>query len=234
MKSIKRLKLYFVRHGYTLFNKTTQVQGSCDSPLTDIGKQQAVLTGKALKDITFSGIYCADLGRHRKTAQYILSQNLQTHPEIIEHDGFREWGFGGYEGRPDAEMWTPLFEKHGLRYDAQFTDFYRLKDILDDRGICEEIAYNDPMGLAEHYDGILSRARAALDRILNDAEGSANNNVLIVTSYNIMATIFYMIIADEYRDEIIENCSITTLIYHEGRFSVEKLADAAHLDIGTL
>lgn len=109
----------------------------------------------------------------------------------------------------------PIFQKYGLQYNVQFTDFHKLIVILGDRGICDEIAHNDPMGLAEHYDDILSRARSALDRVFTDAAGTKDHNVLIVTSGNIITTIFHMIIDGTYHDELIENCSITALIYHE-------------------
>ncbi|MCF0239373.1 MAG: phospho-N-acetylmuramoyl-pentapeptide-transferase [Streptococcus gallolyticus] len=36
-------KLYLMRHGETLFNTQGRVQGACDSPLTDLGIQQALL-----------------------------------------------------------------------------------------------------------------------------------------------------------------------------------------------
>lgn len=34
-------KLYLLRHGQTEFNVKKLVQGRCDSPLTDLGRQQA-------------------------------------------------------------------------------------------------------------------------------------------------------------------------------------------------
>lgn len=35
-------KLYLMRHGQTLFNVQDRVQGACDSPLTELGIQQAL------------------------------------------------------------------------------------------------------------------------------------------------------------------------------------------------
>ena len=34
--------LYLMRHGQTLFNVRRRIQGWCDSPLTELGKQQAL------------------------------------------------------------------------------------------------------------------------------------------------------------------------------------------------
>lgn len=36
---MKQLKLYFVRHGQTIFNKYNRMQGWSDSPLTEKGTQ---------------------------------------------------------------------------------------------------------------------------------------------------------------------------------------------------
>ena len=43
-------KLYLLRHGQTEFNVKKLVQGRCDSPLTDLGRQQAGMAA-ALDDV---------------------------------------------------------------------------------------------------------------------------------------------------------------------------------------
>ena len=47
-------KLYLLRHGQTEFNVKKLVQGRCDSPLTDLGRQQAAKAAAWLKarDVT--------------------------------------------------------------------------------------------------------------------------------------------------------------------------------------
>lgn len=72
------MKLYFVRHGRTLWNLEGRFQGaSGDSPLLsesiDILKQ----LGQYLKEIPFDMIYSSDLPRAVKSAEIIQSQ-LQT------------------------------------------------------------------------------------------------------------------------------------------------------------
>ena len=46
MKSV-----YLIRHGQTLFNKQKKIQGFCDSPLTELGIQQAAIAGKHVLDL---------------------------------------------------------------------------------------------------------------------------------------------------------------------------------------
>ena len=41
--------LYLMRHGQTLFNVRRKIQGWCDSPLTELGKQQALKAKENLK-----------------------------------------------------------------------------------------------------------------------------------------------------------------------------------------
>ena len=38
--------LYLMRHAQTLFNLQHRIQGWCDSPLSELGKQQAVRAGE--------------------------------------------------------------------------------------------------------------------------------------------------------------------------------------------
>ena len=35
-------RLYLMRHGQTMFNEQKRIQGWCDSPLTELGKRQAL------------------------------------------------------------------------------------------------------------------------------------------------------------------------------------------------
>ena len=42
-------KLYFVRHGQTVWNVENKICGASESPLTELGHEQARETGRALK-----------------------------------------------------------------------------------------------------------------------------------------------------------------------------------------
>lgn len=52
-------KLYMMRHGQTLFNVLKRKQGWCDSPLTELGIEQAKRAGEELRErgITFDHAY---------------------------------------------------------------------------------------------------------------------------------------------------------------------------------
>ena len=92
------MKLYFVRHGRTVWNLEGRFQGaSGDSPLLsesiDILKQ----LGQHLKEIPFDKIYSSDLPRAVKSAEIIQSQ-LQSPYPLKSIPDLREWQLGKLEG----------------------------------------------------------------------------------------------------------------------------------------
>ena len=98
------MKLYFVRHGRTIWNLEGRFQGaSGDSPLLpesiDILKQ----LGQYLKDIPFDQIYSSDLPRAVKSAEIIQSQ-LQTQCPLETIPDLREWHLGKLEGLKIATL----------------------------------------------------------------------------------------------------------------------------------
>lgn len=98
------MKLYFVRHGRTLWNLEGRFQGaSGDSPLLsesiDILKQ----LGQYLNEIHFDTIYSSDLPRAVKSAEIIQSQ-LQAPCPLKSIPDLREWQLGKLEGLKIATL----------------------------------------------------------------------------------------------------------------------------------
>lgn len=88
---------YLVRHGQTVWNTLGQTQGHGNSPLTELGKQQAKNLAEALREYPIDIIYCSDLGRAVETAN-IIGEELGL--EINPTEALREMGFGIWEGMP--------------------------------------------------------------------------------------------------------------------------------------
>lgn len=92
------MKLYFVRHGRTVWNLEGRFQGAGgDSPLLPESIETLKELGQYLKDISFDKIYSSDLPRAVKSAEIIQSQltnpcPLESVPEL------REWHLGKLEG----------------------------------------------------------------------------------------------------------------------------------------
>ncbi|MBO0452356.1 histidine phosphatase family protein [Candidatus Enterococcus murrayae] len=229
-KKNDEITIYLIRHGKTFFNTTGQVQGFADSPLTDKGISQAKKLGTGLKDIKFDLAYSSDLGRQRNTAKLILSKSDKKKPVLKEHDGFKEWNYGGYEGKTDKEMWEPIFEANGLKLDENWSDYEKLVEKIGDDGIANAIAANDPLKAAENYDEITTRGKAAMKTVIKDAKKAKAKNVMVVSSGSMIPTILELLVPEEYNGEILDNCSVTTLTYKDGKYTLDKVGDTQYIE----
>lgn len=89
------MRLYFVRHGETAWNKLRKVQGHSDIELNEYGRHLARETAKGLKEIDFCAAYTSPLVRARETAEIILSGR---NTPIYDEPRIMEMGFGVCEG----------------------------------------------------------------------------------------------------------------------------------------
>ncbi|NJK49278.1 histidine phosphatase family protein [Candidatus Gracilibacteria bacterium] len=88
-------RVILLRHGQSTYNVLGLYQGSSDrSNLTELGRQQAILTGTFLKNIKFDAIYSSPLKRAQETAIEVLKkidptvvpQTVDTVPQLKETD----------------------------------------------------------------------------------------------------------------------------------------------------
>ncbi|WP_326716999.1 histidine phosphatase family protein [Vagococcus jeotgali] len=86
--------IYLVRHGQTLFNLQHKIQGFCDSPLTNLGVEEAKIAGRYFKEanIPLDEAFVSTSERAIDTLQLITDLPFKTHKNL------REWNFGTYEG----------------------------------------------------------------------------------------------------------------------------------------
>lgn len=106
------LTLVLVRHGRTRFNADGRIQGWSDSEITQDGWVAVDATAEALADLRLRAAYASPLGRTVATATRILDRH--PHLTLERHDGLREFHFGIFEERPEAELvahvdWFDLF-----------------------------------------------------------------------------------------------------------------------------
>ena len=100
---MKKINFYYVRHGETIFNVKNLSQGSCDSPLTKKGIEQAQKTRNLLKDIQFNKVFSSSSERAIDTANIILEEHENP---LIPLKGLKEMSFGYLEasGIDDGNM----------------------------------------------------------------------------------------------------------------------------------
>ncbi len=108
MSSAQATRILAIRHGETLWNVDSRIQGHLNIGLNDTGRWQAERLGMALKDEPMAAIYASDLSRAHDTA---LAVSRHTGVPVQPEPGLRERSFGEFEGRTFAEIEIELPEQ---------------------------------------------------------------------------------------------------------------------------
>ena len=66
------LTLYFARHGETIWNTQSRMQGRLDTALTEKGLEQALALGNLLRGVPLDQVYISPAPRAQRTAQLAL------------------------------------------------------------------------------------------------------------------------------------------------------------------
>ena len=93
--------IYVVRHGESVGNLNKVVLGHTNLPLTEKGKEQALLTAQYLKDVKIDAIYSSDLLRAYETS---LPHSLYHGLGISTDEALRELYFGDWENRAVSDL----------------------------------------------------------------------------------------------------------------------------------
>lgn len=94
-------RLFLIRHGETLANRSFRYIGSRDDALSETGEQQAMQLAAALAPLPIGEIYTSPLLRAYHTARAIAASHSQQ-ARISEE--LRECSFGAWEGLNRAEV----------------------------------------------------------------------------------------------------------------------------------
>ena len=91
--------LYFTRHGQTIWNVENKICGATDIALTDLGHEQAIETGRKIKEMKLrvDEILYSPLIRAAETARHISEESGI--PCRVE-ERLREQNFGRFESTP--------------------------------------------------------------------------------------------------------------------------------------
>ena len=101
------VKVVFVRHGESIWNKCGKFQGWTDVPLSKKGEMECHEAGKQLKNLgyNFDVVYTSMLQRATKTADIILGEmGLTDKVEVHKHWKINERHYGSLQGSDKKEM----------------------------------------------------------------------------------------------------------------------------------
>lgn len=127
--------IYFVRHGQTVWNAENKICGATDSPLTELGHQQAVETAEKIHNLGIKAdmILYSPLSRARDTAMHI--SEITGIPAREEKRLF-EQNFGKYESTPrNGEEFREAKKQFLYRFDggeSMFRLAQRIYNLLDE------------------------------------------------------------------------------------------------------
>ncbi|CAM9094209.1 histidine phosphatase family protein [Mycoplasma marinum] len=199
------MKLFFVRHAQTEWNKIKKFQGQLDSRLTEEGIKQTISLKNEMYKYDFSQIFSSPLGRAVETSNLLKKETTN----LILVDDLKEMSFGDIEGMKKDDI--------QIKYPKLLNNLWN-----------NTLEYNPSYFNGETYEELEIRARRALDLIIKE-----NKNSLIVTHGVILKVLFKIIKNKSWKDmekeAFLHNTSITTINYEKGKFTIEDFSNIDHL-----
>ncbi|HIY55130.1 MAG TPA: histidine phosphatase family protein [Candidatus Dorea merdavium] len=194
------MKIYFVRHGETDWNKERKIQGQVDIPLNEFGRHLARETAKGLRDVPFDVCFTSPLGRARETAQIILQGR---DVPILEDKRILEMNFGVLEGK--------CCSKEGWDVPDSFQMFF------DD-----PVHYQAPEG-GEDFQAVRKRTGDFLNWLFAQ-EQYRDSTVLVTTHGAAMAGLLNNLkkkpLAEYWGVGVHKNCGVTEVDVTDGRIDI--------------
>ena len=194
------MKIYFVRHGETDWNKERKIQGQVDIPLNEFGRHLARETAKGLRDVPFDVCFTSPLGRARETAQIILQGR---DVPILEDKRILEMNFGVLEGK--------CCSKEGWDVPDSFQMFF------DD-----PVHYQAPEG-GEDFQAVRKRTGNFLNWLFAQ-EQYRDSTVLVTTHGAAMAGLLNNLkkkpLAEYWGVGVHKNCGVTVVYVTDGRIDI--------------
>jgi len=122
-----------LRHGESTYNRLGLTSGKGNTPLTDVGKQQAVNASQIIQKLNIKNlcIYTSNIKRAIQTSEIISNNTIPViqYPEIAERD------FGEWEGESWSNSLAKLLVYKNPKYGEKTSEFLErsylgIKEIL--------------------------------------------------------------------------------------------------------
>lgn len=228
MESSSRVVIYLTRHGKTILNTLDRVQGWADSPLTEEGALVAHDLGRGLKGTDFVAAYASDRGRAIETAQIVMKESENHHLKLAKLAEIREFGFGKFEGEYNQTVLQMVANEHGF---DTIESYYDKTTENDSNLVIDTVHRLDETGMTENSTIFEERLTAGLDGILTDVKEIGGGNVLVVAHGMVIHRIIDMIDPGQNL-QIIENASVTKVIFENGAYSIEEPGNMFYVEAG--
>lgn len=200
------LKIFFVRHGETIYSQTGGYCGSIDPPLTSEGQEMAAAFADAYQSMPWDAIYCSPMKRTVSTAKPLCEA---VGLEMQLRDGLREIHYGEWEGKTQAEV-KEQFPEDYVRW-------------------LTEPAWNPPTG-GETSVEIASRASLVITEI---QQTCSSGNVLVVSHKATIRVLLCSLLGIDlgrYRDRIdVPAASISVVKFDEHGPMLQRLGDRSYM-----
>ena len=200
--------LWLLRHAQSEWNHEGRWQGHADTPLSDLGRQQAHRVGKRLRRYPITQIISSDAQRAMDTAR-VVGSYLRLAP--APHPGLRESDIGVWAGLTTPEI-KARFPEEWAAMNAR-TDVRR--------------------GGGETYSELRARTLAVAQEVAARYHGQ---NILLVShGASIRALISAALGLDLFTMHnlwIGGNTALSRVRFREGHFYLDLHNDTAHLEVG--
>ncbi len=197
---MKKINFYYVRHGETIFNVKNLSQGSCDSPLTKKGIEQANKTKELLKDIHFDKVFSSSSERATDTANIILEEHDN---QLIPLKGLKEMSFGYLEasGVDDTNMSECWKKKDFTAFEGENRTTFENRIQKTFQEIVDECDDNNTVLIVSHRGYFYYMLEALFDMNLDKLEKQNPN----------------------YLASLIPNASIAKFSFENGKWILEEM-----------
>ncbi|MDR1581589.1 MAG: histidine phosphatase family protein [Synergistaceae bacterium] len=203
------VRIFFVRHGETDWNKELKYQGSTDIALNENGRSQARKVGLRLSRVIPSKVFSSPLLRAYGTAEAIMEANAGGAPVEVMDD-LREISFGKWESLTYAE----IMERHASDYKTWLENPFS----------------SSPTG-GESFESLRTRSARAAEAVKSAAAPGA---AILVAAHGVVLRTLLSSLMDARDPRLMwrirfDNCSISALDLWGGRPSLVFLNDTHHL-----